>query len=78
MFIFEDIPRVKQELNEHEFDLCLLAAGTNAIILAVHIAKHLGKVAFDIGQGMETLITGNIEGSEWLSEQVDLARLLEM
>ncbi|SEN04806.1 GT-D fold domain-containing glycosyltransferase [Paenibacillus sp. OV219] len=75
---YEDIPRVKQEISACEFDLCLLAAGTSAVILAPYIARELGKVAFDLGQGMETLITGQIEGEEWLSTQVELAKLLEM
>ncbi|WP_282943037.1 GT-D fold domain-containing glycosyltransferase [Paenibacillus sp. RC67] len=75
---YEDIPRVKQEMTQYEFDLCLLAAGINAVILAPYIAKELGKVAFDIGQGMETLITGKIEGVEWLSGQIELDRFLEM
>ncbi|MCY9668267.1 GT-D fold domain-containing glycosyltransferase [Paenibacillus alginolyticus] len=75
---YEDIPRVKQEITEYEFDLCLLAAGINAVILAPYIANELGKVAFDIGQGMETFITGEIEGEDWLSGQIELDRLLEM
>ncbi|MGU3472558.1 GT-D fold domain-containing glycosyltransferase [Paenibacillus sp. D51F] len=75
---YEDIPRVKQEIRECEFDLCLLAAGTNAVILAPHIARDLGKVALDLGQGIETLITGKIEGEEWLTGQIELAKLMEM
>jgi hypothetical protein len=31
---FEDIPRAKAEIAAYDFDLALLAAGTNAIILA--------------------------------------------
>ncbi|RAP76790.1 hypothetical protein DL346_15745 [Paenibacillus montanisoli] len=75
---FEDIPRVKQELSACDFDVCLLAAAINAVILAPFIAKELGKVALDIGQGMETLITGSIEGEDWLVTQVEIAKLLEM
>lgn len=75
---YEDLPRVKQEISACEFDLCLLAAGINAVILAPYIARELGKVAFDIGQGMETLITGKIEGEYWLSTQIELTKLLEM
>lgn len=75
---YEDIPRVKQEISAIDFDLCLIAAGINAVILASYIASSLGKVAFDIGQGMETLITGKIEGEDWLSTQVSMSTLLEM
>lgn len=78
---FDDIPRVKKEIDSCEFDLCLLAAGTNAVILAPYIAEKKGRVAFDIGQGMETLISIKhhfIPGEEWLEEQVGLKRLMEM
>lgn len=78
---FDDIPRVKKEIDTCEFDLCLLAAGTNAVILAPYIAETKGKVAFDIGQGMESFISINdhfIPGEDWLEEQVGLKRLMEM
>lgn len=78
---FADIPRVKKEIDGCEFDLCLLAAGTNAVILAPYIAETKGKVAFDIGQGMESLISIHdhfIPGEDWLEEQVGLNRLMEM
>lgn len=78
---FADIPRVKQEIDNYEFDLCLIAAGINAVILASYIAETKGKVAFDIGQGMESLISIHdqfIPGEDWLDEQVSLKRLMEM
>lgn len=75
---YEDIPRVKREIKDCEFDLCLLAAGINAVILAPYIARELGKVALDLGQGMETIITGKIEGEAWLSGQIELAELMGM
>ena len=55
---FEDIPRAKDEIVNYDFDLALLAAGTNAIILAGYIKETLGKVAFDLGHGMESLARG--------------------
>lgn len=58
IFEFEEIPHLIEEINNYTFDLCLLAAGINAIILGSYISRHLGKVAFDLGLGMEALITG--------------------
>ena len=76
---FEDIPRVKEDINACDFDLALLAAGLNAIILAAYIADVKGKVAFDIGQGMESLITGNIQDEQgFLSQEIGIVRLLRM
>lgn len=75
---FSDIPRVKKEIDSYNFDLCLLAAGTNAIILGSYIANERGKVAFDLGQGMESLITGKINGEDWLDEEIGLKKLMDM
>jgi hypothetical protein len=75
---FEDIPRVKEEITAVDFDLCLLAAGINAVILAPYIAVHLGKVAFDLGQAMESLITGKIEMAGYLDRYIGLDKLMNM
>lgn len=79
IYEFEEIPRVKREIQALDFDLALLAAGLNAIILAAYIAEVKGKVAFDIGQGMESLITGEIvdEGG-YLSQSIGIIKLLDM
>ncbi len=76
---FEEIPRVKQEINVLDFDLALLAAGLNAIILAAYIAKFKGKVAFDIGQGMESLITGQIvDEYNFLNKSIGIVNLFDL
>lgn len=76
---FEEIPRVKKEIERLEFDLALLAAGLNAIILGEFIANSLGKVAFDIGQGMESLITGSIQDAYgFLSQTIGIVSLMKM
>jgi hypothetical protein len=76
---FEDIPRAKREIAAYDFDLALLAAGTNAIILAGFIKEMLGKVAFDIGNGMENLARGYLfEEYDFLERYVGLDRLMEM
>jgi hypothetical protein len=75
---YEDIPRVREELGRYDFDLCLLAAGINAVILAPYIAATLRKVAFDIGQAMENLITGEIETYAYLKRFIGLEKLMRM
>ena len=79
IFEFEEIPHVKKVIKSLEFDLALLAAGLNAIILAAYIAEVKGKVAFDIGQGMESLITGQIhDDSGFLSKTIGIINLMNM
>ncbi|MDW7650439.1 MAG: GT-D fold domain-containing glycosyltransferase [Bacillota bacterium] len=76
---YEDIPRAKKEIMAIDFDVALLAAGLNAIILAVFIAERTGKVAFDIGQGMESLITGEIQDAQgFISQAIGIVRLLDI
>jgi hypothetical protein len=75
---FEDIPRVKAELTRIDFDLCLLAAGINAVILAPYIATTYGKVAFDLGQAMESFISGDIEMAGYLDRYIGIDNLMKM
>ena len=75
---FEDIPRVKEELASYDFDLCLLAAGINAVILSPYIKKTYGKVAFDLGLGMESLISGKIEMPNYLQRFISLTELMKL
>lgn len=76
---FEDIPRAKEELANLDFDLVLLAAGINAVILAGYIKEELGKVAFDIGHGMESLAKGYFfDEDDFLKNYVKLDKLMEM
>ncbi len=76
---FEEIPRAKKEIDLLDFDLALLAAGLNAIILAAYIAKFKGKVAFDLGQGMESLITGQIvDEYNFLGESIGIVNLFDL
>ncbi|MGO4110013.1 GT-D fold domain-containing glycosyltransferase [Paenibacillus sp. YAF4_2] len=41
----------KVEMLKNKFDLVLISAGVNAVILAPEIARRTGKVAIDFGQG---------------------------
>ncbi|MCA0989995.1 GT-D fold domain-containing glycosyltransferase [Pseudalkalibacillus hwajinpoensis] len=74
----EEIPRVKEEIANYDFDLCLIAAGTNALILATHIAEKYGKVAIDLGSGMNSLYTGEIITDEWLTDIIGIDKIMRM
>lgn len=78
IYEYEDIPAVKQALDSCDFDLCFLAAGVNALILAPYIAEKYGKVAFDIGWGMKSFITGEIVTDEWVTDIIGIENLLRM
>jgi len=78
IFEYEEIPRVKDELANCDFDLCLIAAGVNAVILASHIAEKYGKVAFDIGWGMQALITDQVVSDSFITDVIGLENLFRM
>lgn len=78
IFEYEDVPRVKKEISDYNFDLALIAAGTNAIILATHIAEEYGKVAIDLGSGMNSLYTDEIVTDEWLNDIIGLENIMKM
>ena len=78
LYEFEEIPWVKEQIARYNFDLCLLGAGVNAVILSSYIARHLGKVAVDLGSGMESLITGKIVTDSFINEVIGLDHLLQM
>ncbi len=78
IFDNEEIPQVKLEIAKYDFDLCILAAGTNALILAPYIAATYQKVALDIGWGIQSLITGEVVHDMWIDEVIGLENLLKM
>lgn len=78
LYEFEDIPRVLDSISSYEFDLCLLAAGVNALILAPGIAESFGKVAFDIGWGLESLVTGRVVLDQWLAYLIGVENIMGM
>ncbi|MEN6324665.1 MAG: GT-D fold domain-containing glycosyltransferase [Syntrophomonas sp.] len=78
IFEHEDIPQVKKDIDAYDFDFCLLGAGVNALILAPYIAKQYGKVAFDIGWGMQALITGEVVSDSFITDVIGLENLLNM
>jgi hypothetical protein len=74
----EEIPYVKEQLELYDFDLCFLAAGVNALILAPYIAEKFNKVAFDIGHGMQSFIDGEVYLDGWITEEIGLENLYNM
>ncbi len=75
---YEDIPEAKKQIDSYEFDLCLIAAGTNAVILASYISTVRGKVAFDIGSGMNSFFTEEVCSDFWLENLIGLDNLMKM
>jgi len=78
IFDFEEIERVKKEITKYEFDICFLAAGVNALILAPFISRQLGKVAFDIGHGMTSLASQSIVMDDWLVRIIGIDNIMKM
>lgn len=74
---YADVPAVKQQIDDSDFDLCLLCAGVYAVILATYIAEKHGKVAFDLGQGLLTLASGNIQVTAFV-RNIGLDKLMKM
>ncbi|RBW69261.1 GT-D fold domain-containing glycosyltransferase [Bacillus taeanensis] len=78
IYEYEDIPEVKKQIDHFSFDICFLAAGVNAVILAPYIAQKYRKVAFDIGSGMQTFVTNEIVTDTWINEIIGLDNLMNM
>jgi hypothetical protein len=77
IYHYNDIPFVLSRLEKHDFDLALLSAGLNAVIIASFIASNYGKVAFDIGWGMESIISGEVFVDSWIKD-IGVASLMNM
>ena len=75
---YEEIEDVKKQIDQYEFDLCLLGAGTNALILADYVKRKHGKVAFDIGFGMHSLFTGSVYEDDWLRDIIGIENAMKM
>lgn len=78
IYEYEELTRVLNLAAGVDFDLCLLAAGVNALILAPMLARLFGKVAFDIGWGMESMATGRVVLDQWLSYLIGMDNIMLM
>lgn len=59
---FEALDSMKREMESSDFDICLVGAGSYGLPLCAH-AKRLGKVAVQIGGGLQILF--GIKGKRW-------------
>lgn len=75
---YGEIKKVKDDIAKYDFDICLLAAGTSALILAPYISRRLGRVAFDIGSGMTSLATGKIVLDDWIARIIGIDNIMKM
>ncbi|HWP96284.1 MAG TPA: GT-D fold domain-containing glycosyltransferase [Syntrophomonadaceae bacterium] len=78
IYEYEEISDVQRMIADYDFDLCFLAAGVNAVILASFIAEKYGKVAFDIGWGMQSMIKGYVTIDSWVSNHIGIENLFRM
>lgn len=77
MHSFNEMEEVKKKLDQMEYDLVLISAGVNAVILAPYIATAHGKVAFDIGQGLHSIITGDVVNSGFV-KSIGIENLMKL
>ncbi|MCW0483184.1 hypothetical protein [Gaoshiqia sediminis] len=62
---FEALDYMKKQIEETDFDICLIGAGAYGFPLAAHV-KRLGKKAFHIGGSLQLLF--GIKGKRWESD----------
>ncbi|HHT48743.1 MAG TPA: hypothetical protein GXZ98_05565 [Firmicutes bacterium] len=62
---YDQIPTVLKKVGKYDFDLALISAGVNAVILAPAIAKRYKKVAIDFGKTMMYTVLPNKRLQPW-------------
>ena len=62
---YDQIPTVLKMVGKFDFDLALISAGVNAVILAPAIAKRYRKVAIDFGKTMMYTVRPNYRIRPW-------------
>jgi len=74
---FEALDFMKDEINKHEYDICLIGAGAYGFPLAAHV-KRSGKKAVHLGGALQLLF--GIRGKRWedpnLNEDYNFAELM--
>lgn len=61
----EQIPKTLEKLKKYHFDLALISAGVNAVIMAPEIACRYGKVALDFGRCMKFYVQSDPRIKPW-------------
>ncbi len=75
---YGEIKKAKEDIIKYDFDVCLLSAGINALILAPYISGCMGKVAFDIGSGMTSMVSERIVMDEWIARIIGIKNIMRM
>jgi hypothetical protein len=65
---YQQIPAVLAAIGKYRFDLALISAGVNSVLLAPAIAERYGKVALDFGKTMMYTVRPCSKISPWHSE----------
>jgi hypothetical protein len=65
---YQQIPAVLATIGKYRFDLALISAGVNSVLLAPAIAERYGKVALDFGKTMMYTVRPCSKISPWRSE----------
>lgn len=62
---YDQIPDTLNQVGKYQFDLALISAGVNSLILAPQIAQLYGKVAIDFGKTMMYTVLPNKRIKPW-------------
>lgn len=62
---YDQIPDTLNQVGKYQFDLALISAGVNSLILAPQIAQLYGKVAVDFGKTMMYTVLPNKRLKPW-------------
>jgi hypothetical protein len=62
---YDQIPDTLSQVGKYKFDLALISAGVNSLILAPQIAQLYGKVAIDFGKTMMYTVLPNRRIKPW-------------
>ena len=62
---YNQIPGILEKLKKYHYDLVLISAGVNAVIMAPKIARRYGKVALDFGRCMKFYIQSDPRINPW-------------
>lgn len=65
---YQQIPAVLAAIGKYRFDLALISAGVNSVLLAPAIAERYGKVALDFGKTMMYTVRPCSKISPWQQE----------
>ncbi len=62
---YKQIPETLEKMKKFHYDLVLLSAGVNAVIMAPQIARRFGKVAIDFGRCMKFYVLSDPRIAPW-------------